>query len=78
MIIDDWITVGSSNLDYRSLFQNLEVEVVLNLPSSKNAIREQFLDDLSRSQEIFIRDYPCRPWWKRLIGRIALYLKRLL
>jgi cardiolipin synthase len=78
MIIDDWITVGSSNLDYRSLFQNLEVDVVLTLPSSKDAIREQFLDDLSRSQEIFIRDYPRRPWWKRLIGRIALYLKRLL
>jgi cardiolipin synthase len=78
MIIDDWITVGSSNLDYRSLFQNLEVDIVLNLPSSKDAIREQFLDDLGRSQEIFIRDYPRRPWWKRLIGRIALYLRRLL
>jgi cardiolipin synthase A/B len=78
MIIDDWITVGSSNLDYRSLFQNLEADVVLNLPSSKDTIRKQFLDDLSRSQEILIRDYPGRPWWKRFIGRIALYLKRLL
>jgi cardiolipin synthase A/B len=78
MIIDDWITVGSSNLDYSSLFRNLEVDVVLSLPASKDAIREQFLDDISHSQEIFIRDYPRRPWWKRLIGRIALYLKRLL
>jgi cardiolipin synthase len=78
MIIDDWITVGSSNLDYRSLFRNLEVDVVLNLPASKDAIREQFLDDLDHSQEIFIQDYPHRPWWKRFIGRIALYLKRLL
>jgi cardiolipin synthase len=78
MIIDDWITVGSSNLDYRSLFRNLEVDVVLTLASSRDMIQKQFLDDINHSQEIFIEDYPRRPWWKRTIGRIALYLKRLL
>jgi cardiolipin synthase A/B len=78
MILDDWITVGSSNLDYRSFFQNLEADIVLSLPSSKNAITEQFLEDLKHSQEIFLKDLPKRPWWKQLIGRLLLYMKRWL
>ena len=78
IILDDWVTVGSSNLDHLSMFSNLEVDVVLNLPSSKAAIQEQFLTDLSHSQEVFIKDLPNRPWWKKVIGRFLLYLKRWL
>jgi cardiolipin synthase A/B len=78
MILDDWVTVGSSNLDYRSFFHNLEVEAVLSLLSSKNAIQEQFLNDLNDSQEVFLQDLPNRPWWKQAIGRLILYLKRWL
>lgn len=78
MILDDWMTVGSSNLDYRSFFHNLEVDIVLSLPSSKTAIQEQFLDDINHSQEIFIKDLPHRLWWKQLIGRFLLHMKRWL
>jgi cardiolipin synthase A/B len=78
MILDDWVTVGSSNLDHLSLFSNLEVDVVLNLPSSKTAIQEQFLIDLGHSQEVFVKDLPNRPWWEKVIGRFLLYMKRWL
>jgi cardiolipin synthase A/B len=78
MILDDWVTVGSSNLDYRSFFHNLEVEAVLSLPSSKTVIQEQFLNDLNSSQEVFLQDLPDRPWWKQAIGRLILYMKRWL
>jgi cardiolipin synthase A/B len=78
MILDDWMTVGSSNLDYRSFFQNLEVDIVLTLTSSRTTIQEQFLDDINHSQEIFLKDLPYRPWWKRLIGRLLLYVRRWL
>ena len=72
------MTVGSSNLDYRSFFQNLEVDIVLSLPSSKTAIQEQFLDDINHSQEIFLQDLPYRPWWKQLIGQLLLSMRRWL
>jgi cardiolipin synthase len=78
MILDDWVTVGSSNLDHLSLFSNLEIDVVLNLPSSKTSIQEQFLIDLTHSQEVFVKDLPNRPLWKKVIGRFLLYLKRWL
>ena len=78
MIVDDWFTVGSSNLDHRSLSYNLEVDVVLAEPGSKTMVQEQFLDDLTHSQEVFLRDCPHRPWWKRAIGRLILYVKHWL
>jgi cardiolipin synthase A/B len=78
MILDEWVTVGSSNLDHLSLFSNLEVDVVLNLPSSKTTIQEQFLVDLGHSQEVYVKDLPNRPLWKKVIGRFLLYLKRWL
>lgn len=78
MILDDWVTVGSSNLDHLSLYNNLEVDVVLNLSSSKTAIQEQFLNDLSHSQEVFLNNLPNRPLWKNVIGRFLLYMKRWL
>jgi cardiolipin synthase len=78
MILDDWITVGSSNLDYLSFFRNFEADVVLILPESKLTIEKQFLDDISHSQEIFLQDLHKIAWWKKLLIRLLLYLKRWL
>jgi cardiolipin synthase A/B len=78
MIVDDWMTVGSTNLDYLSFLQNFEADVVLTLPESKIAIEEQFLDDISQSREIFMHDLNKSAWWKKLLGHLLLYLKRWL
>lgn len=78
MIVDDWMTVGSTNLDYLSFFQNFEADVVLRLPESKIVIEKQFLDDISQSREIFLYDLPKSAWWKKLLGFLLLYLKRWL
>jgi cardiolipin synthase len=78
MILDEWMTVGSSNLDYLSIFQNFEADVVLRLPESNLAVEKQFLDDISHSREIFLKDLPKSAWWKRLFVRLLLYLKRWL
>jgi cardiolipin synthase len=52
LIIDDWISVGSSNLDHRSIFYNLEADAILTLPSSILEIKNQFLLDLQESNPI--------------------------
>lgn len=56
LIIDDWVMIGSSNIDHRSLFHNLELDVVLGQNSSLLSLEEQFLNDLSHSKEIFLKD----------------------
>lgn len=78
MILDDWITVGSTNIDYLSFFRNLEAEVVVTLPETKKTIEDQFLHDLTHAEEITINDCPQRPWWKKMMGHLLLNIKRWL
>jgi cardiolipin synthase A/B len=78
MILDDWVTVGSSNIDYLSFFRNLEAEVVVSLPETKKTIADQFLHDLTQAGELTIDDCAQRPWWKKLIGYLLLNMKRWL
>ncbi len=78
MILDDWMTVGSTNIDYISLFRNLEVEAVVDLPETKKALEDQFLRDLTQAEEIKIDDFPQYPRWKKILGQVLLSLKRWL
>jgi cardiolipin synthase A/B len=78
MMLDDWITVGSSNIDYMSFFRNLEAEVVVTLPATKKTIQDQFLNDLKHAEELTIDNYPQRPWWKKLFGHLLLNIRRWL
>ncbi len=75
LILDDWVSVGSSNLNHRSLLHDLEVDVNLRLPDSKKKIMNQFISDLERSKEVEIDSWQKRPLHQRIIGRLLLYVK---
>lgn len=78
MILDDWMTVGSTNIDYISLYHNLEVEAVVALPQTRKVLEDQFLHDLTRAEEIAIDHLPQYPRWKKILGQVLLSLKRWL
>jgi len=78
LIIDNWMTIGSSNLNHRSLRYDLEVDINVRLPESKQLLEQQFLLDLQSSKEIFLVDWQKRPWYQNLVGRVLLYLKYLI
>lgn len=78
LIFDDWMIVGSSNLNHRSLLHDLEVDVSIRLVESKQILEQQFLLDLEQSKEIHLVDWRTRPWYQRIIGRSLLYLKYLI
>lgn len=75
LVLDDWMLVGSSNLNHRSLLHDLEVDVNIVIPEGKNAIKNQFLEDLGHSQEINLSQWQKRPYYQRIFGRLLLYLK---
>jgi cardiolipin synthase A/B len=75
LILDDWVSVGSSNLNHRSLLHDLEVDVNIRLPESKQLIIEQFIADLAKSKEIQINYWQQRPYYQRIVGRLLLYIK---
>lgn len=57
MIIDDWLTIGSSNLNHRSLLHDLEVDVVLTHPESHASVEKQYAIDLAQSEEVSLREF---------------------
>ena len=75
IIIDEWVLIGTSNLNHRSLLHDLEVDVVIKLNSSKQKLIKQFHEDLSLSKEIKNPFLQRRHWAKRFIGRIIMQIK---
>jgi cardiolipin synthase len=75
LILDDWFLIGSSNLNHRSLFHDLEVDVVIQTPEAKKSLEQQFLLDLEQSTEIKWVNWLKGGFFKKIIGRLLLYLK---
>lgn len=74
-LIDDWITVGSSNQNYRSWRHDLEVDLVISQPRSKAALCTQFLRDLQVSQEVVLTQWRKRSWVQTILEWVISLLK---
>lgn len=78
LMIDDFSSVGSSNLNRRSLQLDLEVDVELGLASSRIRLEEQFLLDLAESREILLSQWLRRPMVEKVLEFFARALRRWL
>jgi cardiolipin synthase len=56
--IDDWALVGSSNLNSRSFFHDIEIDYALKSPESIESIIRQFDIDKRFSKQINTENYP--------------------
>lgn len=61
-----WSTVGSYNLDHRSLRSNLELNVMVLDRTFGLAMDEQFLRDFERCRELDLEKWSRRSWFERL------------
>lgn len=73
--VDDWAIVGSSNLNHRSLFHDLEVDIVLTSRESLDSLSAQYLKDLESSEEISVESLRKRSFLGTLVGRILLLFR---
>jgi cardiolipin synthase len=71
VIDDEWTLLGSSNLDPRSLWVNLEFLAVVHSRTLAAAIKDIIRYEIDRSRRITLREYAQRGWWRKLIDRIA-------
>lgn len=74
-LIDDWAIVGSSNLNHRSLFHDLEVDIVLLKPESVQVLEEDFIRDRINARPVLLNDWLHSSRFTRLVGRILLLLR---
>lgn len=76
IIVDDWMVVGSTNLNSRSLIHDLEVDVEIQTEEAKHTLQELYIEDLSHSEEITLNNWQGRlSWGKRIMGHLTLYFR---
>ncbi|HCU25431.1 MAG TPA: hypothetical protein DF383_10475 [Deltaproteobacteria bacterium] len=67
MVVDEaWFTLGTSNLDHLSFFQNLEVNLFGTDRSAAAVLAEQFEKDVVESLEINFTEWKKRSRWRKL------------
>ena len=71
VIVDEWATIGSTNLNHRSFNHDLEIDVVLHRKESLQALRQQFRIDREHSARVTDQALNQRPWVTKLAARLA-------
>ena len=72
LIVDDWVSVGSFNLDFRSIFYNLETSAILSEFSNIEIIEKQFAEDIKTSTKIELHSWKERSWMHRGLEKFFL------
>jgi cardiolipin synthase len=75
MVIDEQILVGSTNLNYRSLFHDRELDLLLDDETLVTRLRQRFEDDVANSTEINVGSTDRSPWLLRPLGWLARFLR---
>ena len=75
MVIDEQLLVGSTNLNYRSLFHDLELDLLSADPEIVTQMEKRFARDVDASVEITRRDWLRHPWLLKLLGLMSRFLR---
>jgi cardiolipin synthase len=78
VVIDEWGLVGSSNLNHRSLFHDLEADVAFTDSKALEKLKHQIHRDIDLSREITLNNWFERPWIQRVLGRLLLWARWIL
>jgi cardiolipin synthase len=65
MVVDDaWASVGSANMDVRSLSLNFEANCLIHTPRTVETLGEHFLADLENARAVDMKEIEQRAWYK--------------
>ena len=73
--IDDWVTVGSTNLNHRSFMHDLEVDVRVQHPDNRRLLSESFESMTLDATEVTMELLKARPWYERLATRLIFIFR---
>lgn len=74
-LIDSWAAIGSSNLNHRSILHDLEVDVALRIPASRDRLEKELRRDFARSERLDLKTLEDTPLLKRLVGSFLLLFR---
>ncbi|MBY0515557.1 MAG: phosphatidylserine/phosphatidylglycerophosphate/cardiolipin synthase family protein [Bacteriovoracaceae bacterium] len=73
--LDDWITVGSTNLNYRSFMHDLEVDVRVQHPENKKKLNTNFEKLQTESKGITMKTLSERKWYIQWASRFVFLFR---
>jgi cardiolipin synthase len=77
-VIDDWATVGSSNIDPFSLLLAREANIMVVSSSFAGELRAELEKAIDAGgRPVILRHHEARPWPVRLMNKVAFFLLRL-
>jgi cardiolipin synthase len=77
-VVDDWCTVGTHNLDYRSFLYNLEINVLIEDAVLAAELRERIERAIAASQHIDPETWRFRPLFQQWLERFLYRFRRLM
>ena len=75
---DNFVTIGSTNMDFRSFEQNFEINAFIYDPDVVETMKQIFLADQQSSLRVIPADWQNRPLWKRCLESLVRLLSPLL
>ncbi len=75
---DDWCTVGSSNMDFRSFENNFEANAFIYGTAAAKVMRDTFLKDQKECHEVTLDEWQQRPYRRRILEAYTRILSPLL
>lgn len=74
-VIDDWMLIGSSNLNYRSLFHDLEVDFRVTVPENKKIFLDEINRDIRNSELVTYSSFRKISWFRKRLTQFFLLFK---
>lgn len=74
-IIDDFMTIGSTNLNHRSFMHDLEVDLVIQDVDNRKKVEEHFIASSESQKAITLEGLKQRPLWDRILSRLFFTFK---
>lgn len=78
IIDDDWASVGSANLDNLSLLLNYEANLASTNRTFVRELKEHFIADLQRSNEVVLPAWKRRSWVRKLFEAVSWPIHKFL
>ncbi|WP_421864657.1 phospholipase D-like domain-containing protein [Motiliproteus sp.] len=75
---DDWVSIGSCNLDHWNLRWNLEANQEVIDPHLCRQLEQQLRRDFESSRQVSLKRWLARPLWRRLYEFVLGYLAAIL
>jgi cardiolipin synthase len=69
-ILDDWMTVGSTNLNHRSLMHDLEVDLVIQKEENSKALEKHFLTLTQGTEPLTLAELKKKSIWDMALSRL--------